>query len=136
MKAAILTSMNLLCMLINLPAQVIEIRSEQPYLIYNDHVGNEWSFKYEVNDQLLEIDKPIQVSIAQAGSIKFVVFEANETYPDKGFVFCGLDPTNMVMSKEYFKDLEVMIKESNGKYAGNTAKWSVRVYFKKVLNRT
>ncbi len=117
-------------------AQVVIVRCEYPIPIYNNHVGNEWSFNFEFNGQFYGIEQPLQLSIAAAKTVGFVVFEENEKYPDKASVLLRIDPAKMILTKEYTKDIEVIITETNGRYSGNKAKWMVRIFYKLINDRT
>jgi len=72
--------------------QTIEISCDQPELIFNNHVGNEWSHYFELNGATYSILKPIRIDQANASKVKFTIGELNEKYPDFASQLIGIDP--------------------------------------------
>ncbi len=116
-------------------AQFLEITCDKPQLVYNDHVGNEWSFAFELGEKYFNIATVNNFTLAELSKVRLIVSEANEKYIDYGVVTLGIDPGTLEWNKLYTKILEVIIKERNGRYAGNTAKWKVIIQYRKVHGR-
>ncbi len=126
----------LLCCSNNAKSQYIEITCDKPELINNNHVGNEWSHTFELDGKYLSIYDPFLVETSSVYKVKFVTLEANEKYPDSTSVPLGIDPAKLEWEKLYSKILELTIRESNGRYAGNTSKWEVTIHFRKIHGKT
>lgn len=125
-----------LCCTIQVSSQYLEITCDRPVLIYNDHVGNEWAHALEMDGKYFSIYNPFLVETNAVYKVKFTTSEANETYPDAASAPLNIDPSKLDWEKEYSKTLEVIVKERNGRYAGNTAKWQVTIHFKKFQGKT
>ncbi len=126
----------LLCCANNVSSQYLEITCDEPVQIYNNHVGSEWSHTFELDGKYPSIYAPFLVETNSVFKVKFITIEANEKYPESSSVPLGIDPDKLEWEKLYSKTLELTIRESNGRYAGNTAKWQVTIHFKKVHGKT
>lgn len=126
----------LFCCVSNASSQYLEITCEEPTLIYNNHVGHEWAHALELDGKYYSIYNPFLVAIGSVYKVKFITSEANEEYPDSSSVPLDIDPAKLEWEKLYAKTLELIVKERNGRYAGNTAKWQVTIHYKKVHGKT
>ncbi len=115
--------------------QSIEITCDTPVMINNNHVGNEWSHALEFGGNHFSASKAILIETSSLDKVNFVTSERNEKYPDSSSVPLGIDATNLEWNKSYSKTIELTVRESNGQYAGNTAKWQVTVHYKKLQGR-
>ena len=121
---------------IELTAQTIQITCEKPVMIFNNHVGNEWGFQMDVNGTPQQINNPLNIPISDIQNTSFVVYESNETHPDFASTSLNIEASALIPNKEYSKEIDVVITESNGRYSGNQAKWRLKFYYKKVVSRT
>lgn len=117
-------------------AQFLEVKCEDPELICNNHVGNEWSHAFESGVEYYSIYKVNLFPLSTLTKVRFIVSEAKETYPDYAAVSLDIDPAVLEWGKSYSKTLELIIRESNGRYAGNTAKWKVTLHYRKIYDKT
>ncbi|MBC6995908.1 hypothetical protein QWY85_17165 [Neolewinella lacunae] len=97
-------------------------------LIRNEHVGNEWARGVWLGDDSMLRDQPYRITSGSSYTLSVAAEEANEKYPDRGdeeisFTLSDLLPA--VENGGFY--LEVMVTESNGRYAGGRALW--RFYF-------
>jgi hypothetical protein len=136
MMKYLLSIVTLICSAGVASSQYIEITCDKPVLIYNDHVGNEWTHALELNGKYLSIYKPIRIESSSIHKVKFVTSEVNEKYPDSSSMPLGIDASKLEWNKMYSKRIELIVRESNGRYAGNTAKWQVTIHYKKNQDRT
>jgi endonuclease/exonuclease/phosphatase family metal-dependent hydrolase len=103
-------------------------------LVYNNHVGNDWSFSVEVNGQPIPVSRygsTLVYTTSFDGKITLqVVAKAVEAekYPDVGRktatfqASCLPEPSPSTEAV-----LEVLVREDRGQYTGNTALWRFRI---------
>ena len=94
-------------------------------LIYNDHVGNEWTYDvtilYEGIEYKLDQDKGVTLTLIPgktAAVINTYIVE-DDKYPDES-------SKNTTVSLLKLSDLTISnyVKEGHGRYAGHTAQWN------------
>jgi hypothetical protein len=135
MKKALLFTLMFFFVLGTIKSQSIQIYCDQPQLIYNNHVGNEWAYGFELENKIYPIDKPFTIPEMKSSEIKFVV-EEQDTYTDATSQLLGIEPSKMEFNKIYSKEIELVVIENRGRYSGNSAKWRVTVKYKKIPGRT
>ncbi|GEM_PF-1150237 len=97
-------------------------------LVYNDSVGNDWSFAVEINDARIAVSGPTQIFQDQfEGTLELkirAIAQENDSVPDVGSssetITIECPETQQV---EEMLTLEVRVRENRGRYAGNTALW-------------
>ena len=80
-------------------AQTIRLSFDTPVMIFNNHVGNEWGFQLNVNNTPFQINSPVNINMSDLSDTHFVVFEANEKYPDRASTPLGIEPSSLVANK-------------------------------------
>lgn len=115
-------------------SETLEIRCEQPVLVYNNHVGNEWVFDMEIDGRRCPIGRTVQVKCS--GIIK-VVFTAQEVdkISDFGSGTIDIDINTLEFNTEESAGIEAIVTENRGRYRGNKAKWKIWVYFSRLGER-
>lgn len=117
-----------------IPAQTVQIISEDPVLEYNNHVGNEWGFGMEVNSVIYSIEDNILIPLNGKSKIRIFVQEIDK-YTEEVSQWLEIDASSLEYGKTYSKNLEFVIRENMGRYAGNTAKWVIQVRYLKLDGR-
>lgn len=87
-------------------------------LIFNQHVGNDWSFHFYFQNEEIKSGDVLQVSLSEPIVIKTLVIE-NDKIPDKSEKDFSIFPHNSSNTTE------IEIKENRGRYIGNKAKWDI-----------
>lgn len=108
--------------------QTVTISFESCSLIYNDHVGNEWDYYLEYDGQVIEIlqTKEFIINGNEVLIIKAVLGETEEKYNDYNEEYISIDLTGNI-DDEFLISQSVILREGNGRYAGNTAKFDFNV---------
>lgn len=112
-------------------AQTLQIICEDPALEYNDHVGNEWGFGVEVNSVMYSFEDTILIPITGISKVRVFVQEIDK-YTEELSQWLEIDASRLEYGKTYTKNLEFVIRENMGRYAGNTAKWVIQVKYQKL----
>lgn len=99
-------------------------------MVYNDHVGNEWSYYVTLNGTELKEGKTqgFRGDISQEIVLKCVLQETEETYNDSASKVIRLTFGELLSYKGSGFFVPVTITESNGRYAGNSAKMKFLFY--------
>jgi hypothetical protein len=130
---SLLTALFFFC-LAQASAQHIVLTCDKPVILYNNSVGHEWRFGFGVNKTFYPIIDPVLAPVASAASLEFIIQEMDK-YTDQATQSLEIDPSSMEYNKQYSKKLEITVTENGGRYKGNTAKFSVTVFYKKVATR-
>lgn len=115
-------------------AQALQIICEDPALAYNDHVGNEWGFGVEANGINYTFENTILIPITGKSKIRVFVQEIDK-YTEEVSQWLEIDASSLEYGKTYSKNLEFVIRENMGRYAGNTAKWVIQLRYQKLDGR-
>jgi len=111
-----------------LNADFLEIRCDQPILIRNDHVGNEWVFDFQVGKERFPFDEAVQIEVPGKIRLQFSATEIDK-YSDFGRKDLEIDIFSLNLNQEYFSEIDVVVIEDRGRYAGNRAAWRFTVYY-------
>ncbi len=117
-----------------LTAQTLQIICEEPVLEYNDHVGNEWGFGVEANGIIYSIKDTILIPLSWKSKTRVFVQEIDK-YTEEVSQWLEIDASSLEYGKTYTKNLEFVIRENMGRYAGNTAKWVMKLKYQKLDGR-
>ncbi len=110
----------------------VTVTLESVDLVYNNHVGNDWTLELFVNDQQVPvyqfgIPKVVWTTTFSGAVTVTVTARAIEEdkYPDIGFT----TKTFTIACPSYPQEatLEVLVRENRGRYAGNTALWRFQI---------
>jgi len=115
-------------------AQRLEIILDDHELIINNHVGNEWGFGLERNDSIYGPQEPMYTSVNGKCKLRVYVQEIDK-YTEEVTQWFEIDPTKLESDKIYTKEIEFIIQENMGRYAGNTAKWVLTLKYRKIGER-
>ena len=98
-------------------------------LIHNHHVGNDWVYYVQIDQDKLYRGDHAQVTVAlnQTITISCFLFETNEKHLDSATKTVEWDRADLLVSKNDELYVDVTIREGNGRYAGNTAQ--MRFFF-------
>lgn len=90
---------------------------------YNNHVGNEWYYGVTLNDKKLGIGQSRKLNFNDISyiSIYCSATEGNETFNDRSSESVGLTQYDINCLKDNAFYIPVIVREDNGRYAGNTA---------------
>lgn len=113
-----------------------EIESEHTYVItytidlkYNNSVGNEWKYGVRYNDEYIASESKIVIADSPT-EIELVAFAIElDEWNDYGTTFVTFDALEIGQSQT--KWATVIVREDEGRFAGNTAKW----YFEITVER-
>ncbi len=115
-------------------AQRLEIILQDQRLIYNNHVGNEWGFGLEWNDSLYGPQEPMHTTVTGKCKLRVYVQEIDK-YTEEVTHWFEIDPTKLETDKIYTKEIEFVVQENMGRYAGNTAKWVLTLKYRRIGDR-
>jgi len=103
----------------------VQVSLESVDLIYNNHVGNEWSTYSEVEGYYISrIQRFEKIYDKSKVRLKFYARTTeNDKIPDIGSNSCDVDLNLQDGIKSKLVILDVIVTENRGKYAGNSAKW-------------
>jgi hypothetical protein len=104
----------------------VKFWADPPVLIYNNHVGNEWAFGLEINNQIYSLYTKNNVACGKILVIN-VIAQEYDKYPDTGMKRIKIDVEKLELNTEYQSEVEVIVMEDRGRYRGNTAKWKIIV---------
>ncbi|MCG8572541.1 MAG: hypothetical protein MJB14_20600 [Spirochaetes bacterium] len=106
----------------NLSTREIKVRLQNVRMLYNNHVGNEWSYEIKVNDVIVEWDIVASIQVEDLINIVITVIEMEKS-PDIGITRKQISISELsdYLNKEI--PLEVVVTEDRGRYSGNEAKW-------------
>ncbi len=114
-----------------IPAQTLQIICGDPVMEYNNHVGNEWGFGVEANGIIYSIKDTILIPLSGISKTRVFVQEIDK-YTEEVSQWLEIDASSLEYGKTYTKNLEFVIRENMGRYAGNTAKWVIQVSYQKL----
>lgn len=117
-----------------IPAQTLQIIFEDPALQYNNHVGNEWGFGVETNGIIYSIKDTILIPLSGKSKSRVFVQEIDK-YTEEVSQWLEIDASSLESGKTYTKNMEFVIRENMGRYAGNTAKWVIKLKYQKLVGR-
>jgi len=102
----------------------VQVSLESVILVYNNHVGNEWSTYTEVEDQEITKNKNFEkIYEKKTITLKFYAKAVeDDTVPDIGSTTRYVD-LDLQSTTSKIVTLDVIVKENRGRYSGNTAKW-------------
>lgn len=118
----------------DIPAQTLQIIFEDPVLEYNNHVGNEWGFGVEANGIIYSIKDTILFPLSGKSKTRVFVQEI-DIYTEEVSQWLEIDASSLEYGKTNTQNLEFVIRENMGKYAGNTAKWVLQFRYQKINGR-
>ncbi len=109
----------------------------QATLVDANHVGNEWTLSFYVNDELLTLTKKnkgtfeitsaeVSVSKGSTMQLKCCILEIDK-YPDTGKEQAELPVTDDLLQNGTSMTWKIKVKENGGRYSGNEAEWRVDV---------
>jgi|GEM_PF-6149498 len=97
--------------------------------IYNDHVGNDWFYYVQVDDEsdilhTLFVGEKLTLTLSPDYPVTLICHlqETKERYNDKAVVERSFTMSEILATRGKSIDIPVIIKEQHGRYAGNTAK--------------
>jgi hypothetical protein len=100
------------------------ISIDKKQLVYNDHVGHEWTYDVQIryNQKNYRLDDNDHITILLDGTnakatIDLYVTE-DDKYPDESF---SSKEVSLLRSSTFI--MSNVIQEGHGRFAGNTAKW-------------
>jgi hypothetical protein len=102
---------------------IIKIKFNSVDLIYNNHVGNQWSYYAFVNDNKLKKGKSIVLSNNYSQNIYLQAKAVEEdSVPDVGSSNITINISKINFRKKNNYPVEVTVRENRGRYSGETAK--------------
>lgn len=105
-----------LCLSLSSFGQNKTIRFAKAELIYNQHVGNDWSLWLEIGDQQIYPGQSLSVQTTDL-TLEAHAYEGKEKYNDHGV------STLTLPYRSSTEVVEVLVTEHHGKYAGGQALW-------------
>lgn len=117
------------------PSCTVTVDLTSLVLIFNDHVGDDWTFFAAVNGTTTKIEYPAASSIRLyqarfSNTITLSILataKESDNSPD-----VGSQSTTITMQcgsgmHEEVRELGIIVKEDKGRYAGNEAKWLSKI---------
>ncbi len=92
--------------------------------IAKNHVGNSWSYSFEVNDAAFSSGRSIQVELGDAIRLSCQITE-HDKRPDNGWCSETVEVTEEVLRQGTKITKTVYVRENGGRYSGNQAEWQV-----------
>ena len=101
--------------------------------ISNNHVGSDWYIENYVNDSAIHGRGTIHLTFGDAVTVETYIVE-DDSWPDisHGKRSNTFTKDELVNGCSITQDL--IVREADGRYAGNAAKWEVRYDFKAIMN--
>ena len=110
--------------------------TERTYIItysarieYNDSVGNQWGHSVTYNDESIDNGSELTVKGGMNIPVKITVTEF-DSYSDQGTASIWLKSCDVGVKKT--EEVEVIVRENRGRYAGNTAKWIFEITIERI----
>ena len=101
----------------------LNIKYDKSSLIYNNHVGNEWSTAVRINDNYLYRGENINLTVYENEKIViYCIANENDKIMDYGSANILVDPSELRNGQNFYT-CNVIVTENRGRYSGNTAKW-------------
>ena len=94
--------------------------------ISNDHVGENWSTYFEVNNERFGKGQTIILNPGSSFTVCFIV-EENDTYPDTGMYRKEIKYSDDLCRNGYTISTTVTVVENRGRYSGHCAEWSLKI---------
>ena len=99
-------------------------------MVSNDHVGNNWSKVFFVDDKKFSGSTTFTAEVGQAVVISGEITD-NDSNPDTGYFRINIAMTEDVFKNGYTETREVSVRENGGRYSGHYAEWRVVIKVKK-----
>lgn len=99
-------------------------------MVSNDHVGNNWSKTFYVDEKKFTSSTTFTAEVGQVVSIYGEIVD-NDSNPDWGSFRINLTMTEDVFKYGYTETTEVRVRENGGRYSGHYAEWRVVIKVKK-----
>lgn len=99
-------------------------------LISNDHVGNNWSKAFYVDDKKFTSSTTFTAEVGQTVRISGDITD-NDSNPDYGYFLINLTMSEDIFKSGYTETKEVYVRENGGRYSGNRAEWRVVIKVRK-----
>lgn len=90
----------------------------------NNHVGNNWSNTFEVNNKPFNSGSSIVLDPDSSFSVYFRVEETDQN-PDVGYYRVEFHYSEELCKNGYTTSQKILVKENGGRYSGNHAVWSL-----------
>ena len=103
----------------------VQVSLKSADLIYNNHVGNEWSTYSEVEGYLISGTRRFE-KVYDKPEVRLKFYARATEYdkiPDVGSNTCYINLSLQDGVKTKLVSLDVIVKENRGRYSGNTALW-------------
>lgn len=102
------------------------VRLDSIDLMYNESVGNEWSFAADIDGTKVAEGKEVEVVTTPNDNISVdAVAEEYDSVPDIGGMSRLIDIRDLQLDQKNIYPIEVTVTENKDRYSGNTAKWEV-----------
>lgn len=102
-------------------AQSFNIRFVDAGLIYNQHVGNDWLLWLSIGGSEIKKGETISVRSNEMDVVAHA-YEGNEKYDDHGYTVKRYNA-----GMERIQEINVIVTEHHGRYAGGKAKWKFTI---------
>jgi hypothetical protein len=100
-------------------------------LEYNNYVGNEWQYGVRYNGEYIKSESKIILTDSPT-EIELVAFATElDDWNDYGTNHVAFDTDTLKVGQKQTKWATVIVRENEGRYTGNTAKW----YFEITIER-
>lgn len=104
------------------------VKLESVDLIQNNSVGNDWTLTASVNNNKIREGETTNVKLNTNSSAKDYIYltgqaEEDDTEIDKGKQSISVYGDSLNPYKDNKIQVDVIVRENRGRYAGNTAKW-------------
>lgn len=114
-----------------------QINSRHTYVItysvelqYNHSVGNEWDYGLSYNNSYIRSGSKIIVPDSPATVTLTAFANESDVYTDYGSTLITFD--SLEIGQKQSKWATVIVRENNGRYTGNTAKWYFEITIERV----
>jgi hypothetical protein len=95
-------------------------------LIDSNHVGDNWSKSFEVNDTAFSSGHTITLEPDSQFTIRLSIQE-NDANPDTGYYFERITYSEELCTNGYSISETLYVRENGGRYSGNRAEWIITI---------
>lgn len=95
-------------------------------LVDSNHVGNNWSKTFEVNDEAFSSGSVITVDPDSQFTVRLTIQE-NDSKPDTDYYFARIAYSEELCENGYEVSETLYVTENGGRYSGNSAEWNITI---------
>jgi hypothetical protein len=136
-KTLMLLTTIIMVLCISIPVQAapttyrVTVKYQAVSLVYNNHVGNEWSKIVKYNGKNVSLGSSLAKQLKNTDKMVITCTATEkDKYPDIGSVTISLNVANLKKGTTTFVK-NVIVTENRGRYSGNKACWKFTIVVNK-----